>query len=170
MKVGFQQMFVGTLVFGLIVPGSIAGAQHAPAPSGPVLTLKGDAAVVTVLIKPDKTADFEFVLAKLKSALEQSSNPERQRQAAGWKVFKTLEPAQGNTVYVMRIDPVVQGAEYDITRLIAEAFPNEVQDIFQKYKDSFAGRAITEMTMFMKMRESATAAEAQVATNPRAQR
>ena len=33
-----------------------------------------------------------------------------------------------------------ESLEYDITRLIAEVFPTEVQEFFQKYKDSFAGR------------------------------
>ena len=45
----------------------------------------------------------------------------------------------------------MKGAEYDISRIIAEVFPVEVQDIFQKYKDSFAGRGITPLTTFMKM-------------------
>jgi hypothetical protein len=42
----------------------IAGGQHPSAPSGsekPILTLNSDAALITILIKHDKTADFEFV-------------------------------------------------------------------------------------------------------------
>ena len=58
---------------------------------------------------------------------------------------------QGSAVYVMRIDPVVKGEEYDITRLIAEVFPVEVQEIFVKYRDAFAGRAITPIAPFMSM-------------------
>ena len=119
--------------------------------NSPVLTLKGDAAVITLLIKPDKTADFELVLNRLKEALQKSEKPERQQQAAGWKIFKSSQMAQGNAVYVMRIDPVVKGQEYDITRLIAEVFPVEVQELFQKYKDAFAGRGITELTLFLSM-------------------
>jgi hypothetical protein len=124
----------------------------APAePAKPVLTINSDAAIITLLIKPDKTADFELVLNKLKEALNKSEKPERKQQAAGWKVFKSSQLAQGNAVYVMRIDPVVKGQEYDITRLIAEVFPVEVQEIFAKYKDAFAGRAITELTPLMAM-------------------
>ena len=124
----------------------------APAePAKPVLTINSDAAIITLLIKPDKTADFELVLNKLKEALNKSEKPERKQQAAGWKIFKSSQMAQGNAVYLMRIDPVVKGEEYDITRLIAEVFPVEVQEIFAKYKDAFAGRAITEMTSFMSM-------------------
>jgi hypothetical protein len=117
----------------------------------PVFALNGDAAIVTVLIKPDRTADFEFVLSRLKEALARSENPKRKEQASGWRVFKSSEMAQGNAVYVMRIDPVIKGEEYDITRLIAEVFPVEVQDLFLKYKDAFVGRGVTQLTPLMSM-------------------
>jgi hypothetical protein len=119
----------------------------------PVFTLDGDAAVLTFLIKPDKTADFEMVLARLKEALQKSENSRRHEQAAGWTVFKSSEMAQGNAVYVMRIDPVLKGEEYDITRLIAEVFPVEVQDLFVKYKDAFAGRGVTQLTRVLVMNQ-----------------
>ena len=99
-----------------------------------MLTINSEAAIVTLLIKPDKTADFEFVLNKLKEALNKSDKPERREQAAGWKIFKSSQQAQGNAVYIMRIDPVIKGQEYDITRLIAEVFPVEVQEIFAKVR------------------------------------
>lgn len=127
-------------------------AQAAPQePAKPVLTLDGDAAVISILIKPDKVADFEEVLTKLKEALQKSENATRRQQAAGWKIFKSPQLAQGSAVYVMVIDPVVKGEEYDITRLIAEVFPVEVQDLFVKYRDSFAGRAISSLNGFMLM-------------------
>ena len=80
-----------------------------------------------------------------------NEKPERKQQAAGWKIFKSTTMAQGNAVYIFLIDPVVKGQEYDISRLIAEVFPTEVQDIFAKYKDAFAGRAISPLNGFMVM-------------------
>lgn len=127
--------------------------QNGTDPARPVLTLNGDAAVITILIKPDKTADFELVLAKLKEALQHNPKPERKAQAAGWTVFKSTQLAQGNAVYVMRIDPIVKNEEYDITRLIAEVFPVEVQDVFAKYKDGFVGRGITELVKLSSMQD-----------------
>ncbi|MGE0866027.1 MAG: hypothetical protein AB7P34_19165 [Vicinamibacterales bacterium] len=143
-----------TVVAGILLGGSAASAQEpaAPAePAKPVFTIGGEAAIITMLIKPDKTADFEMVLARLKEALQKSENPRRREQAAGWKVFKSAQLAQGNAVYIMRIDPVVSNEEYDITRLIAEVFPVEVQELFLKYKDAFAGRGVTELTALMSM-------------------
>jgi hypothetical protein len=155
---GFQVFVSGLALVAVTFAGASTAAAQEPAaapaePAKPVLTINSDAAIITLLIKPDKTADFELVLSKLKDALNKSEKPERKQQAAGWKVFKSSAMAQGNAVYIMRIDPVVKGQEYDISRLIAEVFPVEVQELFQKYKDAFAGRAITEMTPFMAMQQ-----------------
>jgi hypothetical protein len=138
----------------MLAGATAAQAQDAAAaaqPAAPVLPLEGDAAIVTILIKPDKTADFEAVLNKLKESLTKSEKPERKQQAAGWKVFKSSQMAQGNAVYIFLISPVVKGQEYDLTRLIAEVFPVEVQEVFAKYKDAFAGRAITSLNSLMTM-------------------
>ena len=156
-----RQFVYPTVVIGLsLALASIGRAavaqqqqQEGADPAKPLLTLNADAAIVTILIKPDKTADFELVLAKLKEALRNSPKPERKAQAKSWKIFKSTQMVQGNAVYIMRIDPVVKGEEYDITRLIAEVFPVEVQDIFPKYRDAFAGRAISELVPFMAMSE-----------------
>ena len=155
---GYQRfataVIASVFLFGGIMPSSVSAQAPAAGqgdPPKPVFTLTGDAAVITMLIKPDKTGDFELVLHRLKEALEKSDNSKRREQAAGWKVFKSSELAQGNAVYVMRIDPVVPGEEYDITRLIAEVFPVEVQELFLKYKDAFAGRGVTQLTRVITM-------------------
>ena len=138
---GLQVFVSGIALAGFTLMGaSVASAQDAPA--APVMTLDGDAAVITMLIKPDKTADFESVLAKYKEALEKSDKPARKQQLAGLKFFKSPTPVQGNTVYVIVADNIVKGEEYDITRVITEVFPVEVQELYQKDKDSVAGRAI----------------------------
>ena len=162
---GFQVFVSGVALVAVTLAGaSTAAAQQPPAPAAqqpaaageptkPVLTINSDAAIITLLIKPDKTADFEVVLNKLKDALAKSEKPERKQQAAGWKIVKSSQMAQGNAVYIMIIDPVVKGQEYDISRLIAEVFPVEVQEIFAKYKEAFAGRAISEVSHFMTMQQ-----------------
>lgn len=125
-------------------PQTALAAQPAEPPK-PILTLDGPVSLITVLIKPDKTADFEMVLDRLRDALGKSENPARRQQAAGWFVYKGAQQVQGNAVYIMRIEPVIAGQEYDISRLIAEVFPTEVQEIFAKYRDAFAGRAIAAL-------------------------
>jgi hypothetical protein len=154
---GFQVFVSGVALVAVTLAGASTAAAQDPAapaePAKPVFTLNGDVALITVLIKPDHTADFEYVLDRLREALNKSENPVRKQQAAGWHVFKSSQMAQGNAVYIMRIDPVLKDTEYDISRLIAEVFPVEVQEIFEKYKQAFAGRAVTEMTRVMTMQQ-----------------
>ena len=145
---GMRVFVSGIALAGFTLAGaSVAAAQDAakPDPGKPVLTLDGDAAVINVLIKPDKTAEFESVIAKLKEALAKSDKPERKQQLAGIKIFKSAQQVNGSVVYIFFIDPVVKGQEYDITRLIAEVFPVEVQELFQKYKEAFVGRGISSL-------------------------
>ena len=61
------------------------------------------------------------------------------------KFFKSTQMANNNAVYILYVDPVIKDEEYDISRVIAEVFPTEVQDVFNKYKEAFAGRAITPL-------------------------
>jgi hypothetical protein len=85
------------------------------------------------------------VIAKYKEALEKSEDATRKQQLAGMKFFKGPAAAQG-VPYIIIVDPIVKGEEYDITRIITEVFPTEVQAVYQKYKDSFAGRGISALT------------------------
>ncbi len=171
MRGGFKVYVSGAALVAMTFAGASAATAQEPAPTPaeqpaaapaepqkPVFPLpqacqECDVALITILIKPDKTADFEMVLERVKESLAKSEAPERTQQAAGWTVFKSPTAVQGNAVYIMRIDPIVKGAEYDLMRIIAEVFPVEVQEIFAKYKDAFAGRAITEMSKFMTMQD-----------------
>jgi hypothetical protein len=137
---GLQVIVSGIALAGLTLAGAtVASAQEA---AKPVLVFDGDAAVMIVLIKPDKTADFESVIAKYKEALGKSDKPVRKEQLAGMKVFKSPTAMGGNAAYIFSFDPIVKNEEYDITKVVAEVFPVEVQEVYAKYKDSFAGRQI----------------------------
>jgi hypothetical protein len=119
-----------------------ARAQSAPAQAQAASNARqfpNDAGMILNFIKPDKTADFEMVMAKLKEALQKSDKPERKQQAAGWKVFKSPDPAGANVLYVFVIDPSVKGADYQISNIIAEAFPPaEANDLLKKYAEAYA--------------------------------
>ena len=136
------QVFVSSIALaGFTLAGAaVASAQEPPAK--PVLTLEGDRTLLIVLIKPDKTADFESVLAKYQDALAKSDKPARKQQLDGMKFFKSPTQMGGNVAYIISVDPVLKDEEYDITRVINEVFPSEALDIYNKYKDSFAGRQI----------------------------
>ena len=78
-------------------------------------------------IKPDKTADFETVMAKLHEALAKSDKPERKQQAAGWKIYKSTEPVRAATCLRAILSPALKGADYTVAKILAEVFPTEVR-------------------------------------------
>lgn len=104
------------------------------------LTFQGDIALWSVAIRPDKTADFEEVIAKLKEALAKSERPEAKQQAAGWKLMKGIKLPDGNIIYTHVIHPVVADADYTVMQVIYEVFkdPAEQLAIFERYKGAFA--------------------------------
>ena len=113
-------------------------SQAVPAPATRVFA--SGTGVVLNFIKPDKTADFEAVIAKLKEALQNSENAQRKEQAASWKVYKSSDAGPGGSVlYVYIVDPVLKGADYAVTTILAEAFSGDEQTaLFKQYVDSYA--------------------------------
>src|SRR5688572_15620918 len=108
-----------------------------------------DAGLVLNFVKPDKAADFEAVIGRLREALQKSVNPERQQQAAGWKVFRAQEPgANGSVLYVFTMDPAVKGADYAVSAILAEAFPTEAQGLYRTFAEAYAlGQNYVNLTL-----------------------
>jgi hypothetical protein len=129
---------VGRLIgFQKIAP-TVFAAPEQSAPN--VRLLSSDAGLVLNFIKPDKTADFEAVIKKLREALQKSDKPERRRQASSWKVFRAVEPgANGAVLYVFVMDPAAKDADYTVSSILSEAFPTEVQALYQQYAGAYAG-------------------------------
>lgn len=133
----------GWIVVALVAGVLSTNLVYAQAPQGqPVSNARvfpNDGGMVLHFIKPDKTADFEAVMAKLKEALQKSDKPERKQQAAGWKVFKSPDPAGANVLYVFIIDPSVKGADYQVSNIITEGFPAaEANELLKKYAEAYA--------------------------------
>jgi 23S rRNA G2069 N7-methylase RlmK/C1962 C5-methylase RlmI len=128
-----------------VLAESAPPAQAAPA----ARVFASDAGLVLNFIKPDKTADFETVVGKLKEALQQSDKPERKQQAAAWRVFRAVEPgANGAILYIFDIDPAIHGADYTVSTILAEAFPKEVDDLYKRYADAYAsGQNVVNLTL-----------------------
>jgi hypothetical protein len=134
-------VLIGLIAATGIVAGaglSLAASQNG-APAHQKLTFEGDTALWTMAIKPDKTADFERVMAKMREALMKSPDPARQQQAAGWKVMRMTQPLSDGTIaYVHIVHPVVKDADYTIMQTLYEAFPDERQSLYEMYRGAFA--------------------------------
>jgi pyruvate/2-oxoglutarate dehydrogenase complex dihydrolipoamide acyltransferase (E2) component len=134
------------------LPGQAAAAPPPPAvPASRRFT--SDAGIIFSKIKPDKTADFEAVMARVKEALAKSEDPKRKQQALSWRVLKGLEAGPGgNVVYIWYLDPAVKDEDYSITGILAEAFPNEAQDLWAKYTACFVdGQTMLNLTQVVNM-------------------
>jgi hypothetical protein len=80
------------------------------------------------------------VIGLLQDALEATQDQALRSQAAGWKIFKATEPGPNGTVlYVFVIDPAIPGAEYGLGRILADAYPDRIQEIWKLYTGALAG-------------------------------
>jgi hypothetical protein len=148
----------GIVVGVLTAPALYAQATPAPAQPAPqaqptksLYVFAADAGAILNFIKPDKTADFEATIARLKEALAKSDKPDRKKQATGWKIFKAAEPGpNGSVIYVSFMDPVVKGADYSVSDILAEVFPEEGQALYKTYSGAFGQPAqnILNLTLF----------------------
>ena len=112
----------------------------------PALSFRGvESVAVTTLIRQENTAEFESILALMAKALNASSRSVRRRQAAGWRVYRAADLFNDSVPYVLYLDPVSPGEEYDPIRLIQEVFPNQVDDTFKRYRSAFVGQAISRL-------------------------
>lgn len=132
-------VLIGALSTLVITGLCVAVAAQNGQPAHQKLAFDGNIALWTMAIKADKTADFEQVMAKMRTALRTSSDPARRQQAAGWKVMRMTQPLSDGTVaYVHVIDPVVKDADYTIMQTLYEAFPEERQTLYEMYRGAFA--------------------------------
>jgi hypothetical protein len=111
-----------------------------PAASDPArLTFPaGASGLVLVLVKADRTADYDAVIAALKDALAKADEAER-RVAAGWQVFKAREAdAKGNAVYVHWLPGPVADVDYRPSFLLDRLSAALPEALLVKYRDALA--------------------------------
>jgi hypothetical protein len=134
----------GGLAHGVALTGFSVVGHAQDKPAGTTFAKPG---LIQVLIKPDKTAAYEAVMAKLKEALAKTDKPELKQAAMGWKVYKADSPANNNALYIHIIDPPAANADYGVMKILYDAFPMEAQEIFNQYKEAFGGQSIVPMTL-----------------------
>jgi hypothetical protein len=127
-------------------PAGTPPAAAAPvAPAAPKLTFTTPGGLLLVQVKPDQTAAFEEMFAKLKANLAKSQTPELSGMANSWKVYKTAEGMQGNALYVVLVDPAVPGTEYSFLDVLNKTMtPDEqrspeTQEMYKRFAATIAG-------------------------------
>ena len=116
----------------------MGGTAHAQTPAPTPYMFPGGAGLVLNFIKPDKAADWEGLLEKLKDALKASEKPERKAQAASWKIYKATEqPIKEAVLYLWALESAPADVEYSMVKLMTELFPKEARDMYQQYSDLY---------------------------------
>ena len=120
-------------------------APAAPAqPTAPKLTFTGPVGMLLVQIKPDQTAAFEEMAAKLKTSLAASTDETLKTSGAAFKFYKASDPMGANALYVVLVDPAVANTEYDFFMLINKSLtPDQQRDpanveAFKRWAGAFA--------------------------------
>jgi hypothetical protein len=133
----------------------LGAASMSMAQDKPTLVFQNDAGLIIFYVKPDKTADFEDLMTKLKDGLAKMEAPEAKQMLAGMKLFKT-PVAAGATVasYVLIANPIVKNTEYWLLSLLYKAYPAEAQALYAKWQDVKAANppqpAILDLTQVTK--------------------
>jgi hypothetical protein len=112
----------------------LADAQAAAAPQN--YTFSDGAGMLFFYVKPEKTTDFEAVVARLADVLDKADDPVRKQQAASWHILKSAQAKSDAAVYVFVFDPVVAGADYDPVKLLGEKQPEDLRALYEKLRDA----------------------------------
>ena len=143
-------LWVGAAIIAALTAGVVLGtsfASRSEAAAQPVTTFSGGAAMMTNVVDPAMTADFERVMRAYGEGLAGSSNAEHNRMAAGFKVYRAVEPGPNNfVVYYWFIDPVISGANYAVAKVLADEVAggppsngDEVRELFGAYQAALTG-------------------------------
>jgi len=114
------------------------------APAAPKVPFTTPAGILLVQIKPDKTADFEEMVGKLKAGFAKTQDATLKQQAAGFKVYKSAEPFGANALYVIQIEPTVPNSEYELFNMLLRTMTPEeqraegVKEMWERYAAAFA--------------------------------
>ena len=98
-----------------------------------------DTGLVLHAVKPASAADYELAIVALKEALSKSEDPEIQKLATGWRIYKAAEAdAKSSVMYVHLLDPVAAGVDYRPSLWLDKLLEGAPAEMLTKYRDAFA--------------------------------
>jgi hypothetical protein len=106
-------------------PAQTAPPAAAQPPAAAKVPFTADAGLLLIQIKPDQTAAFEELIAKLKSAVAKTTDEGVKKQMTGFKVYKSSELMGTNALYVVVVDPAVADAEYELFAVLQKVLTED---------------------------------------------
>lgn len=115
---------------------SFSFAQEQAAPAKPAISFQNDAGLIIFYVKPDKTADFEDLMTKLKEGLSKMDAPEAKQQAGTIKLFKSPVAAGAPVaIYVLFAEQPVKNVEYWFLPILYKVYPAEAKALYDKWNE-----------------------------------
>lgn len=144
-----RSFVMSTLACALVLAPALVVAQDPAAappakPAEPKVPFTTPAGILLVQIKPDQTAVFEEMAAKITAGLAKTQDATLKQQASGFKIFKSSEPFGQNALYVVLVDPTVASSDYDLFAILHKTMTDEEKrapefaKMWQRYVDAFA--------------------------------
>lgn len=129
-----------------LVPAAVfAQDPAAPAkPAAPKVPFTTPAGMLLVQIKPDQTAVFEEMVAKINAGLAKTEDATLKQLAGGLKVYKSSEPFAQNALYVVLAEPTAANADYDLFDILYKTMTDDekraegFKEMWAKYVAAFA--------------------------------
>lgn len=122
-------------------PSTQAAQPSAPAAQDPArLTFPaGATGLVLVLVRADRTADYEAVLTAIREHATKAP-AEEQALTAGWQIFKAREAdPKGNIVYVHWLPTPQPETDYRPSFVLDRLAATLDEGVLAKYRDAIAG-------------------------------
>jgi hypothetical protein len=108
--------------------------QQSPGQAAPDYLFPSAAGMLLFHVRAARAQDFERVVGRLLQVLDSTADPVRKAQAAGWRVFRSLDASPDEAMYIFMFDPAVPQADYDPVKIIGEAIPLEVQGLYERLR------------------------------------
>ena len=135
-----QRIGGAAVVSAAFVIGVLWGSSHgASGEQAPVRIFDAPTGLVFNYVKPDQGPTFESTMTSVSEILATSEDLDRRQQGVGWKLYRVEEPLDnGVLLYISVLSPVVLSADYWVPEIFNEAFPTEVQELYDTYVETFA--------------------------------
>ena len=121
-----------------------AAQPATPSVTPPKLSFSTPAGLLLAHVKPDRTADFEELAARLGAGFAKVEDVRYKHQVSGVRLYRASEPSvAGNVLYVVTINPAVPDADYDLFQLLSRTMTSiELQTIqtttaWKRYAEAF---------------------------------
>jgi hypothetical protein len=118
----------------LLLLAPVTGGGDAFAQQNPFAS---DLVISSFSVPPARTADYEEILSRLSTALQNSDDPADRAVASGWRVFRgTATMPTGDVVYTHIIEPPAGATAetYGILQRLYAAFPEEQQTLYEMWQ------------------------------------